>query len=84
LNIKNAEAVRLINELAQETGEGKTEAVTKAVEARLELIRGEKNKGMAERLMELGREFRREWGDEPVPDIDALLYDPETGLPRED
>jgi len=42
LNIRNAEAERLAAELAQYTGETKTEAVTKALEERLERVRREK------------------------------------------
>ena len=39
LNIRSAEAERLAAELANQTGETKTEAVTKALRARLEGLR---------------------------------------------
>jgi len=53
INIKNPETVRLIRELAELTGKGQTEAVTEAVQEKLGRLR---RKGMAERLLEIGRE----------------------------
>ena len=41
LNIRNAETERLVQELVTMTGESKTEAVTRAVEARLDRLRRE-------------------------------------------
>jgi antitoxin VapB len=84
INIKNAETIGLIAELAKETGEGKTEAISKAVAARLEQVRREKKDGRVEELMRLAKEIHELLGPGPAPDIDALLYDPVTGLPRED
>jgi antitoxin VapB len=84
INIKNRVVEGHIRELAELTGEGKTEAIDKAVRERLERVRADKSVGLAERIIALAREFRRELGDEPLPDIDTMLYDPETGLPRDD
>ncbi len=78
INIRNAETERLIRELAAWTGEGLTEAVTVAVRERLAAVRS--RKGMAERLLEIGREMAPYLRD--VPDHDELLYDPVTGLPK--
>jgi antitoxin VapB len=44
LNIRNAEAERLVAELARRTGESKTDAVIKAVKDRLARIRGGKSR----------------------------------------
>jgi antitoxin VapB len=82
LNIKNPEAHRLASQLAKVTGESMTEAVTKAVRERLDRLRGKRGSGLADRLVEIGKDcaprlkepFRsRAHGD--------LLYD-EKGLPR--
>lgn len=43
LNIRNAEAERLATELARETGETKTEAVTVALRARLDRVRRDRS-----------------------------------------
>ena len=82
INIKNTEAERLIRELAQATGEGQTAAVMRAVRERLERVNAEKNVGMAERILAIAREFHEYVGGGPAPDHDAMLYDPETGLPK--
>lgn len=81
LNIKNAEACRLISELAELTGETMTAAVTEAVRERLNRLRG-KNAGLAQRLLAIGKDCAVRLGDEfRTLDYDALLYD-EKGLPR--
>lgn len=77
INIKNSEAERLIKELAAATGESMTEAVTEAVRERLARIN---SKGLAKRLMAIGRETAPYLRG--VPDHADLLYDPETGLPK--
>ena len=83
INIKNEESVRLIRRLAELAGEGQTEAITVAVRERIEKL--EKRKGIAERLLEIGRETA------PLLkglDMDEALYgenglyDRETGLPK--
>lgn len=80
MNIKNPETERLIRELAAVTGEGQTEAVTKAVRERLERVREKGREGIAEKLLAIGREMAPYMRD--APDIDDLLYDPDTGLPK--
>ncbi len=81
LNIKNPEACRLIEELAEATGETLTSAVANAVRERLERIR-RRDEGLAERLLAIGRDCAKRFGPEyRALDHDALLYD-EDGLPR--
>jgi antitoxin VapB len=81
LNIKNPEACRLIEELAEATGETLTSAVAIAVRERLERIR-RRDEGLAERLLAIGRDCAKRFGPEyRALDHDALLYD-EDGLPR--
>jgi antitoxin VapB len=82
LNIKNEKTHRMARELAQLTGESMTVAVSEAVRERLERVRGNSRKGMAERLMKIARECGPRW-KEPYRsmEIDDLLYD-ENGLPK--
>jgi antitoxin VapB len=82
LNIKNAEACRLIQELAELTGENMTAAVTRAVRERLDRVRGDSGSSLADRLVAIGRDCAVHLGEEYRSlDHDALLYD-EKGLPR--
>lgn len=82
LNIKNAEACRLIEKLADTTGETMTSAVTIAVRERLDRIRRQSRGSLAETIMAIGRDCARRIGPEyRALDHDALLYD-ENGLPR--
>jgi antitoxin VapB len=67
INIKNPETERLIRELAELTGKGQTEVVTEAVQEKLNRLR---RKGMAERLLEIGRETAPLLKD--LPDFDSL------------
>lgn len=57
LNIRNPETERLAAELARETGETKTEAVTKALRDRLTRVRRDRvpRRGLAHELNEIGR-----------------------------
>lgn len=82
LNIKNEEAHRLASELAQATGESMTVAVTEALRERLERVRGNAKKDLAQRLLEIGRDCAAHL-KEPYKSIDHgdLLYD-EKGLPK--
>jgi len=82
LNIKNEEAHRLAQQLAKLTGESMATAVTQAVRERLERIRANSRKGVAERLMKISRECGPLW-KEPYRSIDHgdLLYD-DKGLPK--
>jgi antitoxin VapB len=82
LNIKNEEAHRLVQALADETGETLTEAVTVAVRERLEsLQRKHRRKEVVQSVRDL-QEFVR-----GLPDLDRrspeeiLGYD-ESGLPQ--
>lgn len=82
VNIKNPETERLIRELADKTGKGQTEAVTIAVREALERL---DRRGMAERLMAIGRETAPllkgfDW-DEALYGENGL-YDRQTGLPK--
>ena len=82
LNIKNKEAHRLAQQLAQLTGESMAEAVTKAVRERLERVRRECGVALSDRLLEIGKDCAAHL-KEPFRSIDHghLLYD-EKGLPR--
>jgi len=80
INIKNPETVRLIKELAELTGEGQTAAVTEAVRERIANIRKSKGHGRYEKMMAIADAMAPLLKD--MPDIDELLYDPETGLPK--
>lgn len=82
LNIKNEKTHRRVRELARLTGESMTAAVDKAVQERLARVRGNKKGGLAERLLQIGRECAPLW-KEPYKSMDHgdLLYD-EKGLPK--
>ncbi len=82
LNIKNQETHRLVEELAKLTGENMTEAVTEAVRERLDRVRPHAGSGLAERLLQIGKECAAHI-KEPFRSVDHgdLLYD-EKGLPR--
>jgi antitoxin VapB len=81
LNIKDPEAHKLARELANETGETMTRAVTEALRERLGRLRKKQNKKMTvEEMLELGRQFRKHLKG-PLPDHAELLYD-EKGLPK--
>lgn len=82
LNLRNAEAERLAAELAKQTGETKTEAVTKALRDRLERVRRERSH---RRLADELEEIAEHCASLPVLDSrsaeEILGYD-EHGLPR--
>lgn len=84
LNIKNEETHRLARELARQTGETVTLAVTIALKERLE--RQEKVKEQDSRLkwlLQLSERTAPLLKDLPSSDkIGDLLFDRETGLPR--
>jgi antitoxin VapB len=82
LNIKNREAHRLAQQLANVTGESLTTAVTEALRERLERVRRNPREGMAERLMKIAKECGPRW-KEPFRSMEHgdLLYD-EKGLPK--
>jgi antitoxin VapB len=80
LNIKTEEAHLLAKKLAEKTGESLTTAVTEALRERLARV---DRRGLAERLMEIGRQAATRMSEEERNfDYDAFLYDNETGLPK--
>ena len=81
LNIKNPETHKLARQLARETGESLTTAVTIALRERLDaLFRRRKQQAKLQQLIEFGRQGAKLF---PGPHIDhaELLYD-ENGLPK--
>lgn len=82
LNIRNPEAERLATELARQTGENKTTAITKALRDRLARVRRERgHRSLADEVEQIAQHF----ASLPVLDNRApeeiLGYD-ENGLPR--
>lgn len=83
LNIKNEETYKLAQELSHLTGENLTQAITRAVEERLERLRSKARsdrKNLAEELLAIGEECAA------LPVLDArdpddILYD-NNGLPQ--
>lgn len=84
LNIKNEETCRLVQELAQATGESLTAAVTIAVKEKLSHLPDRVEAGRLERMMKIAQDAASRF-KEPWKSIDhgELLYD-ERGLPRSD
>ena len=85
LNIKNAEAERLIKELAELTGQSQTAVVAKAVRKELKAVRRTKRRkgALADELMRIGRECAAAMAKGPgrMMKIEDL-YDKKTGLPK--
>ena len=80
LNVKNPETTRLIRELADATGESMTQAVTIAVRERLDRIRA---RDEADQVWAIVSEIRaRMPAGHLNQDVDALLYDEVSGLPK--
>lgn len=82
MNIKNEEAHKLAQELAELTGESLTAAVTTSIRERLERVRRERHESLADRLVAIGKDCAPRL-KEPFRSGDhgELLYD-ERGLPR--
>jgi antitoxin VapB len=82
LNIKNRETHRLIEELAELTGESMTTAVTTAVRERLDRARRQQGPRLSDQLLAIGKDCAARL-KEPYRSADhgELLYD-ERGLPR--
>jgi len=82
LNIKNEETHKLADQLAKLTGESMTDAVTKAVLERLERVRSGRGSGLADRLLNIGKDCAARL-KEPFKtgNHGDLLYD-EKGLPK--
>jgi antitoxin VapB len=81
LSIRNAETERLAAELAKETGETKTEAVTKALRDRLARVRRRPRRRLADELEQIAEHCAslRVLDSRPA---DEMLGDDEQGLPR--
>ena len=84
LNIKNADAHRLAKELSALTGETLTEAVTVALREKVERLKADKfDQKKFDRLMRIANDIASRMSPEvKALDIDELLYDSETGLPK--
>jgi len=85
LSLKNVETERLARELAELRGVSLVAAVTDAVKQDLarEKRNQQRNKLMAEWLMEISRETGPMMNDgKTSTELIEELYDPETGLPR--
>ena len=81
LNIKDNEAHALAKQLAQETGETMTRAVTEALRLRLDQVRRKRRaQRRTEDLLQIGRRCVATL-EAPPADHAELLYD-ETGLPK--
>lgn len=81
LNIKDPEAHKLAQRLAEETGETMTQAVTVALRERYSRVRRAKRaKATAEELRAIARRFRNHLRG-PVEDHGTFLYD-EQGMPK--
>ncbi len=81
LNVRNPETNRLAEDLARETGETKTEAVTQALRERLERVRRDRTATtLADELDEIARYFGSLPERDPRSADEILGYD-ENGLP---
>ena len=81
LNIKNPETEMLVHQLADLTGESLTEAVTTAVQERIQRVGAQKNKPTFEEIRALCKEITAHLGPITQDEINDMLYD-ERGLPR--
>lgn len=83
LNIKSEEAHDLAKKLANATGESMTDVVVKALREQWQRTRKLTPDELVAKWSAIGAENRRRFPDMPgSADIDALLYDSETGLPK--
>lgn len=81
LNIKDPQAHKLAQQLARETGESMTRAVTEALRERLARVsRGRRSDTNASELLAIGRRCAALLKGKPV-DHASLLYD-EHGVPK--
>lgn len=80
LNIKSAEADRLVQELASLTGESKTQAVTEALRERLEREKRSRSREMlVADLLAIGKRCAS-YGRHDITEHGEFLYD-DSGLP---
>ncbi len=81
LNIKNPETHQLVQELADQTGESLTEAVTVAVRERLASLRvGRESAAMAAAVVEI-QDFVSKLPDRDTRSADEILGYDDHGLP---
>jgi len=80
LNVKDPEAHRLAQAIADATGETLTRAVTEALRERYQRIQNRQDKGSVEELLAIARRAAAQV-KRPYLDHAALLYD-ERGLPK--
>ena len=82
LSIRNAKAKKLARELAAESGENITQAITRALEERLQRLRGRSTViDLAEEMMKISKRCS-EIPDQDKRSTDEILgYDP-TGVPE--
>ena len=81
LNIKDPEAHKLAQRLAEATGETMTQAVTVAIREKLARVRrAKKSRSTAGELRAIAKRFRSHLKG-PVEDHGSFLYD-EKGLPK--
>ena len=82
LNIKNPETEQLARELARCTGESLTQAVTIAIQERLERQKPNPKAGLADWIMKLSEKTAPLMNDgKTSTELIDELYDPRTGLP---
>lgn len=84
LNIKNPEAHKLATLIAKQTGETLTEAVTQALRERADRLKEKKfDQKKYDAMMRIANDIASRMSPEvKALDIDELLYDVETGLPK--
>jgi antitoxin VapB len=82
LNIKNEETHKLVRKLATLTGESMTTAIRVAVEERTERVAAERQKGLADRLLAIGRAAAPLWREPFRSTTHGDLLYGEDGLPK--
>ena len=80
LNVKDPEAHRLANAIAQATGQSMTRVVTEALRDRLASIERRAGKASIDELLAIADRAAKHV-TRPYPDHGTLLYD-ENGLPK--
>lgn len=80
-NIKDEELVEEVRRLANRTGESMSEAIARSVRERAARIERDDDARRA-RVMRVVRRCQARAAGKTAPDIDSMLYDAKTGLPR--
>jgi len=82
LSIRNSKAEKLARELAAESGENITQAITRALEERLQRLRGRSAAiDLVEEIMKISRRCSEIPDQDQRPPDEILSYDP-TGVPE--